>query len=54
MNGSCYTRDMYESIGITVGQFSPRDMPDRPDWTNAPILTSEEIDALLKNIFKEK
>lgn len=38
---------------ITIGQFDPRDIPDRPDWPNAPLLTPEERDALLDEIFKE-
>lgn len=41
------------SPGISFSQFSPRDMPDRPDWQNAPLLTSKERDALLEDVFKE-
>lgn len=38
---------------IIVGQFAPRDLPDRPDWPNRPILTQAERELLLAGIFKQ-
>lgn len=43
----------HRSPRISFSQFSPRDLPDRPDWPNTPLLTSEEMDSLLKDVLEE-
>lgn len=43
----------HRSPRISFSQFSPRDMPDHPDWPNAPLLTPEERDSLLEDVFEK-
>lgn len=41
------------SSRISFSQFSPRDLPDHPEWPTAPLLTSEEMDSFLKDVLEE-
>lgn len=41
----------YKISLIKIGQFTPRNLPDRPDWSNKPLLSNNELEQLLSNIF---
>lgn len=41
------------SSQISFSQFSPRDLPDHPEWSTDPLLTSKEMDSFLKGAFEE-
>ena len=43
--------EAHRSPRISSSQFTPRDLPDRPDWPNNPLLTPEEMDSLLEKCF---
>ena len=47
-----YSRRKKDNSYIKVGQFTPRDMPDRPDWPNKPLLTVEERERLVAELIK--